>query len=123
MSECKEYDHLQESPKFEEIVKELIDNLGVWKRAKPIHNAYIDKGDLSEVVKVWFYFINYVLTPSKHISTVRQDRSIILYALVKGFNMNVGKIVEQSIMDYPENNFSGNIPHPALIILMCIKGV
>ena len=34
----------------------------------------------------------------------------------------MGKIVEQSIMDYTENSFSGNIPHPALITLLCIKG-
>ena len=73
------------------------------------------------MVKVWFYFIKSTLTPSKHISTMRQDRAILLYALVKGFNLNVGKIVEQSILDYPENNFSGNVPHPTLITLMCIK--
>ena len=53
---------------------------------------------------------------------MRQDHAILLYALVKGFNLNVGKIVEQSILDYLENNFSGNIPHPALITLLCIKG-
>ena len=121
MSDCKEYDQLQENPKFEEIVKELTDGLGIWQRTKTIRNAYIDRGDLLEAVKVWFYFINYVLTPSKNFSIVRQDRAILLYALVKGFNLNVGKIIEQSILDYPENNFSGNIPHPALITLLYIK--
>ena len=30
--------------------------------------------------------------------------------------------MEQSILDYVENNFSGNIPHPFLITLLCIKG-
>ena len=40
----------------------------------------------------------------------------------QGFNLNVGKIVEQSILDYPEKNFSRNILHPALISLLCIKG-
>ena len=74
------------------------------------------------MVKVWFYFINSILTLSKHVSTVRQDCSILLYALIKGFNLNVGKIVEQSILDYLENNFSGSIPHPTLITLLCIKG-
>ena len=47
MSDCKEYDHLQENPKFEEIVKDLIDGVGIWQRTKTIHNAYIDRGDLS----------------------------------------------------------------------------
>ena len=36
--------------------------------------------------------------------------------------MNVGKIVEQSILDYAENSFSGTISHPTLITLLCIKG-
>ena len=30
--------------------------------------------------------------------------------------------MEQSILDYDENSFSRNIPHPALITLLCIKG-
>ena len=60
--------------------------------------------------------------PSKHVSTVRQDRTLLLYALVKGFELDLGKIVEDSILDYAENNFSGNIPYPALITLLCIKG-
>ena len=112
MSDYKEYERFHENPKFEEIVKELIDGIGVWNRTKTIYNAYIDRGDLSKEVKVWFYFMNSVLTPSKQISIVRQDRVILLYALVKGFNLNLGKIVEQSILDYPENNFLVNIPHP-----------
>ena len=122
VSDCKEYDQLQESSNFEEIVKQLTNGLRVWQRTKTIRNAYIDIGDLLEAVKVWFYFINSVLTLSKHVSTVRQDHAILLYALVNGFNLNVGKIVEQSILDYHENNFSGNIPYSALITLLCLKG-
>ena len=112
MGECVEYDQFHESPNFEEIVKELTNGLGQWQRTKTIHNAYSDRGDLTEVNKLWFYFVNSVLTPSKHVSTVRQERAILLYALVKGWNLNVGKLVEQSILDYAENSFSRNIPHP-----------
>ena len=60
--------------------------------------------------------------PLKHVSTVRQDRAKLLYALIKGCSLNVGKIVERSILDCAENNFSRNIPHLALITLLCIKG-
>ena len=72
--------------------------------------------------KVWFYFVNYVLTPSKHVSTMRQDHAILLYTLVKGCSLNVGKIMEQPIIDYAENSFSGNIPHSTFITLLCFKG-
>ena len=60
--------------------------------------------------------------PSKHVSTVRQGCTLLLYALVKGFELDVGRIIKESILDYAENNFSGNIPHLALITLLCIKG-
>ena len=42
--------------------------------------------------------------------------------LVKGFELYLGKIIEESILDYVENNFSSNIPHLVLITLLCIKG-
>ena len=45
-----------------------------------------------------------------------------MYALVKGFQLNDGKIAEQSILDYVENNFSRNIPYSTLITLLCIRG-
>ena len=118
MNECVEYDQLQESPKFEEIARELTNGLGQWQWIKTICNTYINIGDLTEANKVWFYFVNSVLTPLKHVSTMRQDHAILLYALVKGCSLNVGKIVAQSIIDYA----LGNMPHPALITLLCIKG-
>ena len=52
---------------------------------------------------------------------MRQDRTLLLYALVKGFELDVGKIIKESILDYVENNYSRNIPHPSLITLLCIK--
>ena len=48
MSDYKEYNQLQESPNFKEIVKELTGGLRVWQRTKTIRNSYIYKGDLSE---------------------------------------------------------------------------
>ena len=78
-------------------------------------------GCLTEINKVWFCLINSVFKPSKYVSTVRQDRVLLLYALVKGFELDVGEIIKESVLDYAKNNFSGNIPHPSLITLLCIK--
>ena len=81
----------------------------------------MNRGDLTKVNKVWYYFINSLFKPSKHVSTVRQDRALFLYALVKGYTLNVGRIIEQSTLDYVNEKFSGNIPHLALVTLLCIK--
>ena len=63
-----------------------------------------------------------MFNPLKKVSIVRRDRTLLMYALVKGFELDLGRIIKVSILDYAENNFSGNIPHPALITLLCIKG-
>ena len=52
---------------------------------------------------------------------MRQDYALLLYALVKGYDLNVGRIIEQSILDYVNGKFPRNIPHPTSITLLCIK--
>ena len=63
-----------------------------------------------------------MLKPSKHVSTMSQDRTLLLYTFVKGYALNMGKIMEESILDYAEGKFLENISHPSLITLLCIKG-
>ena len=52
---------------------------------------------------------------------------MILYALLKGYKINVGGLIEGSIRGYHLSNRRGLIPHPATITRMCIlagvKGV
>ena len=113
--ECTEFENLKNNPHFKEIVKEITSGQGEWQRIRTISHAYNNRGDLTQFGKVWFYFVNFVLNNSKHVSIVRKDRAILLYALVKGYEINVVRIVEISIMDYAKGNFAGNIPHPYLI--------
>ena len=57
-----------------------------------------------------------------HVLTVRQDCAILLYELVKGYLVDLGRIVEESILEYAKGNFARNIPHPSLMTLLCSKG-
>ena len=61
--------------------------------------------------------------PSKHLSTVRREEAILLYALLKGYKINLGKIIEKFILGYYESNCKGLIPHPATITRLYIKGI
>ena len=45
----------------------------------------------------------------------------MLYAFLKGYKLNVGTIIENSIMRYHEGNKRGLIPHPATITILCLK--
>ena len=48
--------------------------------------------------------------------------AILLYVLLKGYKINVGKFIEKSILDYFERKYRGMIPHPATITRLCIRG-
>ena len=95
---------------------------GKWKGTKKTLYKSIARGDLTKEAMVWFYFISSVLFPSKHLSTVRRDEAILLYALLKGYKINVGKIIENSILSYSGSNYMGLIPHLATITRICLLG-
>ena len=67
------------------------------------------------------YFLASVLVPTKHVCTVREQEAIILYAILKGYKLNAGAIIENSIMRYHEGNKRGLIPHPKTITRLCIR--
>ena len=69
---------------------------------------------------MWFYFIAFVIIPTKHLSTIREQEAFILYALLKGYKFDVGKIIESSIRCFHKNVKRGLIPHPATITRLCI---
>ena len=109
-------------PEHQKIVDLLTVGKGEWKGTKKTPFKSIARGDLTEEDKVWFYFINFVLMPSKHLIIVRREEAILLYSLLKGYKINVRKIIEKSILGYYERNCRGLIQHPTIITRLYIKG-
>ena len=106
----------------QKIVDLLTAGKGKWTGTRKTPFKSIARGDLTEEAKVWFYFISSVLMPSKHLSIMRREEAILLYALLKGYKINVGKIIEKSILGYSESKCRGMIPHLAIITRLCIQG-
>ena len=61
------------------------------------------------------------MVPTKHVCTVREQEAIILYAMLKGYKLNAGAIIKNSIMRYHKGNKRGLIPHPATITRLCLR--
>ena len=118
--DCSKFKKQLKEPEHQKIVDLLTARKGEWRGTKINPFRSIAKGDLTEESKVWFYFISSVLRPSKHLSTVGKEEAILLYALLKGYKINMGKIIENSILSYIESKFKGMIPHPATITSLCI---
>ena len=114
------YKKLLREPNHEKIVDFLTVGKGKWSSTKKNPHESINRGSLTEETKVWFYFIASVMIPTKHLSTIREQEAFILYALLKGYKFNVGKIIESSIRCFHKNVKRGLIPHPATITRLCI---
>ena len=106
----------------QKIVDLLTVGKGEWKGTKINPFRSIARTDFIEEAKVWFYFLNSILRPSKHLSTVGREEAILPYALLKGYKMDVGKMIKNSIFSYFEGKCRGMIPHPATITGLCIQG-
>ena len=114
------YKKLADNPDREKIARRLTDGKVKWGQGQG-EKKVINRGDLTEEAKVWFYFLASVLIPTKHVCTVREQEAVLLYAILKGYKLNAGAIIENSIMKYHEGNKRGLIPHPATITWLCIR--
>ena len=111
---------LLENPDLKKIDERLTDGKAQLRQEKGGPKT-LNRGSLTEEAKVWFYFLASVLVPTRHLSTVREQEAIMLYAILKGYKINIGTIIENSIMRYHEGNKRGVIPHPATITILCLK--
>ena len=111
---------LLENPDLKKIAKKLTDGKAQLRQEKGRPKT-LNRGSLTEEAKVWFYFLASVLVPTRHLSIVREQEAVMLYAILKGYKINIGTIIENSIMRYYEGNKRGMIPHPATITVLCLK--
>ena len=109
------FNKLVENPDHEKIMDLLTGRQGKWEATRKIN-----RGSLTNEAKVGFYFLSSVILPTKHLYAVREQEAIILYALLKGYKMNVGGLIEELIRGYHLSNKRGLIPHPAIISRLCI---
>ena len=114
------YKKVADSPNREKIARRLTDGKVKWGQGRG-EKKVINRGDLTKEAKVWFYFLASVLIPTKHVCTVREHEAVILYAILKGYKLNAGSIIENSIMKYHEGNKRGLIPHQETITRLCIR--
>ena len=116
------FKRLVEAPNFQKIVDQLTDGKGKWNATKKNPHESIVRGALTEPAQVWFYFLCSIILPSKHLCTIREKEAVLLYAILKGYKFNVGKIIENSILSYYRGRYKWLIPHPTLISRLCILG-
>ena len=120
LKHSSKFKKLVENPDYKKIIDLLTAGQGKWEATKKNPHYAINRGSLTEKAKVWLYFMSLVILSTKHLCIVREQEAIILYALLKGYKMNVGRLIEGLIRGYHLSNRRGLIPHPTTISRLCI---
>ena len=88
---------LVEDPDHGKIINLLTTGQGKWETGRRRRRTHTMLS--TEDAKVWFYFIASVIIPTKHLCSVKEQEAIILYAILKGYKINVGSLIEASSRD------------------------
>ena len=81
-------------------MQELVHCQGVWRRQPSTSDfTTFQMYSLTPMVKVWYNFLCVKIKPTLHLSIVTKDKTILLYAMIKGFQFNIGSIIEQGLIE------------------------
>ena len=118
--DSEEYRALFADIDYELIIEELTQGQGVWRRQPSTGDfTTFQMNSLTPVSKVWYNFLCVKIKPSLHLSTVTKDRAILLYAMTKGFQFDIGSVIERGLIESIQGRCTGALIHPSLITKLC----
>ena len=74
---------------------------------------------LTPVVKVWYNFLYVKTKPSLNVSIVTKDKTILLYAMTKGLQFDIGMVIERGLIETTHGRCTGALIQPSLVIVLC----
>ncbi|KAK5775529.1 hypothetical protein PVK06_043428 [Gossypium arboreum] len=120
--EKNEYSSLMsniEPKNLQEILEELTVPGSNWTVSKQgIHTCRREY--LTPLAKAWFYFIRFSLMPSSHRTTISLERMVLLYSILIGMTIDVGKIILREMQNCPVR-LSSQAYFPFTITILCLK--
>ena len=105
---------------YESLMQELTHGQGVWQ-------SQLSTGDfttfqmhsLTPVAKVWYNFFCVKIKPPLHLSTITKDKTILLYAMTKGFQFDIRSVIERGLIELTQGRCTKALIPPSLITQLC----
>ena len=95
-----EYRVLFADTDYERLMQELTHCQGVWKcQTSTGYFTTFQMHSLTPVGKVWYNFLCVKIKPTLHLSTATKDKTILLYAMTKGFQFDIGSVIERGLIE------------------------
>ncbi|EXB93492.1 hypothetical protein L484_006967 [Morus notabilis] len=103
---------------LDEVINELCVEGTEWWRATRGSMTF-PKECLQPGPKIWYHFLRFRLMPSSHYRLVHKERAILLYCMMKGRPLNVGRMIRQQV-GVCAGRKNGGLWFPSLITQLCI---
>ena len=103
---------------YQEILREIAVPGTKWKLTNDKLVTLPSIG-LTKECKAWYYFVGARLMPVRHFSDINKDMAILLYCLVTGKSLDVGRFMLSHIVQYYKHQ-SMSLFYPSLITALCV---
>ena len=115
-----EYRALFANIDYERLILELTHGQGVWRRQPSTGDfTTFQMHSLTPVAKVWYNFLCVKIKPTLPLSIVMKDKTILLYAMTKGFQFDIGSVIQRGLIESTQGRCTGALIHPSLITQLC----
>lgn len=105
---------------FDDILRTLCISGAAWKEGKTSKLKKLNTIDLTPEAKCWSAFVLRTLLPCSNVSELNLKRANLLVSILKGENINVGRLLAHNLHETAKNeNSTSYLNHPALISLLC----
>ena len=101
-------------------MQKLTQGQGVWKHQPSMGDfTNFQMHSLTPMAKVWYNFLCVKIKPTLHLSIVTKDKTILLYAMTKGFQFDIGSVIERGLIESTQGRCTRALILPSLITQLC----
>ena len=114
-----DYHKLALNPPFDDILATLCGPGALWKRNQAGEPLELKTTHMSKYAKTWAHFVSSNIMPSTHTHGLPISKAVLLYCIVTGRSVNVGKIIRAKMFDAAKCSTTGGLGFGGLITEMC----
>ena len=76
---------------------------------------HLFRWQLNRIARAWAYFVSARLLPSSHASSIDREHCFLVYAIMMGKSVDVGRIIRYSIRNISKFNTTAGLAHGTFI--------
>ena len=103
---------------YEDVCNTLCVPGSSWKRSGGMPKTLAGTS-LTVEARAWQYFVCHKMMPANHYSNVTIERAVLVYAILKGMSIDVGRVLFDSIIYTVKNRLV--LYFPSLITQLCVE--